>query len=213
MATVLLKMLPPRAQLTLPDGATVEVEKIGKGRYTTAWRNSHYVYLQTHENDSSKELLSRLPDNPHLPKVECLGIFDGNSPYRLFREPLYQPLTAKHRKAWELFKLVKTARDEAERESRHARAWTRSDPGTDAMELNQLFEDKIVDATYIPEPLKDAVRKLTYACANYGAYCIEITKKNCAVDADGNLILLDPCFDLAEVREAMEKRMKAHRGY
>jgi hypothetical protein len=209
MEGISIKM-KPCAVLTLDDGTRLEVERIGRGRYTIAWRNSHYAYLQVHEKDNSKELLSHLSNNPHLPKVEELGWFAGNSPYRLFREPLYQPLTAKCKAAWELFKLVKECRDEAQREHSKAHGWnhTRSDATDDARELNQLFEDKIEDATYIPDKLKDAVRSLVYACGSYGAYCIEITKKNCAVDAKGNLILLDPCFDLAEVRAYWAKRSR-----
>lgn len=42
-----LKMLPPRALLTLPDSSQVEVERIGRGRYTTAWKNGSHVYAQT----------------------------------------------------------------------------------------------------------------------------------------------------------------------
>jgi hypothetical protein len=43
-----------------------------------------------------------------------------------------------------------------------------------------------------------------------GEYMIEITKKNCAVDAEGNLILLDPVFDWAEVRDARQKAMRRY---
>jgi hypothetical protein len=207
---VLLKMLAPRARLTLPNGESVEVERIGRGRYTTAWKNSHYVYLQTHEKDSSKDLLSHLPDNKHLPKVERLGDFGRNSPFRLYREPLYMPLTAKCGDAWSQFKELKRMREEAERNCRTRNGFGRF---ADAAELNYEFDTLVQDATYLSDEIKRAVTDLTYAAGNYGEYMIEITKKNCAVDSEGNLVLLDPVFDWREVYESRQKAMQKHRGY
>lgn len=205
-----LKM-KPTAELTLDSGEVVQVERIGRGRYTTAWRNSHNVYLQVKEIEDSKEILASLatePRNQHIPDCKFLAWADNNSPYRWYRMPLYQPLTAKSGKAWEDFKLIKSLRDETNNE-RVKGMWSRGGRGDmDATEFNALFNDKVQDATYLSDALKEAIQQLVDEACNYGQYMIEITKKNCAVDNAGNLILLDPLFDYAEVKAARDRQMK-----
>jgi hypothetical protein len=169
MSDIKLTMLPPRARLTLDDGTTVDVERIGRGRYTTAWKNSHYVYLQTHEKDNSKDLLAHVPANPHIPTVTPLGYFGGQSPFRLYREPLYKPLTAKDRDAWRLFKKLHQAREDAFRDTMSkAGAFRRAD--LDAARINEALEVRVQDDADLPETIKAAIRDLAYQCANYGAY-------------------------------------------
>jgi len=203
-----LKMLNPRALLTLQDGTEVEVERIGRGRYSTAWRNCQNVYLQTNEKDYGKELISRVAEekNPHIPACVQLDWQDGNAPYRWYRMPLYQPLTAKSVRAWEDFKALKQAREDAQRSLPYDQKRT---DDADVHEVNAKFVELVEDATYLSETLKEAVRLLVEECQNYGAYTIEISKRNCAVDAEGNLILLDPVFDLAEVRSQWRKQRAA----
>lgn len=197
-----LKMLAPRAELTLPDGSTVEVERIGRGRYTTAWRNCSSVYLQTNERDYGKEIVSRLCDkhNPHIPACEQLEAPD--SVHNWYKMPWYKPLTAKSGKAWEDFKALKHMWEDARRANGYDPKRT---DDQDAYDTNAGFVELVEGATYLDEPLKEAVRLLVDECCNYGTYTIEISKRNCAVDGAGNLILLDAVFDLAEVRGKWRK--------
>jgi len=196
-----LTMLAPRATLSLPDGTQVEVERIGKGRYTTAWRNCSSVYLQTHEKDSGKEIVCRLAEfsrNPHIPDCKRLD-GDDNQIHNWYRMPLYKPLTAKSGRAWEDFKFLRQVREESRRSLGYN---TKRTDDEEAYMLNDSFRQYVDDSTYLSDSIKEAVDQLLNECSNFGAYTIEITKKNCAVDADGNLILLDAVFDLAEIRAA-----------
>ncbi len=202
-----IKMLAPRAALTLPNGETVEVERIGKGRYTTAWRNCSNVYLQTNEKDYGKEIVARLRDehNPHLPACEQLD--SSESVHNWYRMPLYKPLTAKAGRAWDDYKVLHETWEDARRAVGYKPGRT---DDQDVYETNAKFGELVDDATYLSGPLKEAVRLLLDECANYGTYTIEITKKNSAVDESGNLILLDAVFDLAEVRSQWKKKRSAY---
>jgi hypothetical protein len=183
----------------------VEVQRIGKGRYTTAWRNCSNVYLQTNEKDYGKEIVCRASreGNPHIPA--CTQLDSAESVHNWYKMPLYQPLTAKSGKAWEDFKALKQMWEDARRSvSYDAR---RSDD-QDVYATNAAFGELVEDATYLDEQMKEAVRILLDECTNYSTYTIEISKRNCAVDNAGNLILLDAVFDLAEVRAQWRKRTR-----
>lgn len=195
-----LKMRPPRAELTLPDGSTVEVERIGKGRFTTAWRNCRNVYLQTHEDDSGKEILANLafdPRNKHIPACERMDSQDGNAPYRWFKMPLYHPLTAKSGQAWQDYKILHQMQEDA---------WGAvcckfgRNSGNDAYEMRNTFSEMVQGSPLLSDEIKEAVQQLVDECANYGDYSVEIVKRNCMVDDDGTLILIDPVFDLEAMR-------------
>lgn len=192
-----LRMLAPQAVLTLPDGSEVHVTKLGKGRYTTAWRNCENVYLQVSERDYSKEILAGLAQvdrNKHIPDCKELERADGNSPFRWYQMPLYQPLTAKSGKAWEEFKLLKQIMENAWSSLPFSRK--------EADALREAVREMVDDATYLSDSIKEAVNQLVDEAANYGEYSIEFSKRNCAVDGNEVLILLDPLFDLSEVRRA-----------
>jgi hypothetical protein len=205
-----LKMLAPRAELTLPNGDKVEVERIGKGRYTTAWRNCSSVYLQTNEKDYGKEIVCRAAHskNPHIPV--CTQLESEGSMYNWYKMPLYQPLTAKSGKAWQDFKVLKQMWEDARRSIGYDPKRTDEQ---DVYATNAAFGELVDDSTYLDESTKEAVRILLDECGNYGTYTIEITKKNCAVDGEGNLILLDAVFDLAEVRSQWKKKQQQARYY
>lgn len=209
----MITLKPIKSAILTIGHETRTVHRIGSGRYCTAWKNgTGDVWLQVHEKDSSKDILASLEPNPHLPRVERLGYFDGNSPYKLYKSVEYMPLTAKHKRAWEMYKVLHMV-------------WNRVrfTPGAhivspiqsvdkDAQDIKENFRGA-VEEQYGDSHILDAVDALIRESYNYGAYTIEITKKNCAVDQDGNLILLDPLFDLAEVRDALNKALKRNRGY
>lgn len=193
------------AILTLPDGQQITVTKLGQGRFSTAWKNGTAVYVQTHEKDRAKEIMSKwLCDVPHLPDVEHL---DTVGIWEWYKMPLYSPLTAKSGKAWTDFKALKLARENAEKavpfvydKANHER-WRR---------INEAFVDQ-VESTPSIEHYGETVRALVDACAMYGdGWFIEpLQKRNCVVGLSGELILLDPIFDinlLEEERQAARKR-------
>lgn len=203
------------ALLTYDDPSTggpvsVEVTRIGRGRYTTAWANGTKVYLQTSDRDASKEILSNLavpPRNPHTPDCTLLDSFAGD--YRLYSTPRYRKVTARETpQAWKQLKTLIAMRDDARREACKDRS--RSDLGyaiNDAFR-NIIDADQCGPAPRLPASLYEALKQLLDEASRYGEYTIEFRRANVAADADGTLILLDPLFDLAEVRRAKEERMK-----
>lgn len=207
--SITLRRKAPCAILTVHD-KEYHVERIGRGRYTTAWRNgAACVWLQVHEKDLSKDALADCPSNPHLPKCERFDWFDGSTPFRLYREPLYQPLMASAKTAWRDYKALAFLWNNARIAEMNKFTWR--DPRTISArtsDFNRTFDDMVASSPHVPETLRDAVEILVRAAADYGDYRIEITKKNCAVGAEGQLILLDPLFDAAEVARAWDARIK-----
>src|SRR5262249_9189784 len=159
------------------DDEQKHVTRIGSGRYCTAWKNGNGdVWLQVHEKDYSKDILAQLPDNPHLPKVESIGWFDGRAPYRLYKSVEYRPLTAKCKEAWKMYKALHEA-------------WVKCRFSTSALQTANKYAQDVneqfrsyVDAFFPDTPILNAVDSLIDESYNYDSYCIEITKKNCAVD-------------------------------
>lgn len=207
-----------RAILTLPDGKAVEVERIGRGRYTTAWANGSKVYLQTSEKDYSKEILENLRREPHIPDCQRLGDFSG--PYRLYSMPKYRKVTARETpEAWRQLKTLIEVREEAWilacKRNSHWRAAT-------GYEINEAFSELLddieagvgkVEPDALPPELVASLRLLLDEAASYGEYAIEFRRANVAADKSGRLILLDPLFDMAEVRQDSERRLRKARGY
>jgi hypothetical protein len=187
--------------------ATLTLDRIGKGRFTTAWRNCSNVYLQTSEQDFSKEILcdlARMNRNPHIPDIVDLGAMDGNKPYKVYREPLYQPLTARSKVAWAQFKELRDLAHEAWSETITTSG--RND-GMDAQVFIEKFRAAVDNSTYLPDTLKEAISELVNQCYNYGSgYMVEVAKHNCAVDDAGTLILLDPVFNLTQIRAKSKSR-------
>jgi hypothetical protein len=204
-----------KANLTLPDGKTVEVERIGRGRYTTAWANGSRVYLQTHEKDFSKEILSAIPRNPHIPECEHLGGFSG--PFRLYSMPLYRKVTARDTpEAWRHLRCLEALREEADGLARQRARLVDGYALNDA--VRAILDDMeagvgTLPSEALPWELFEAVRSLLDEAANYGEYTVEFSRRNVAADARGRLVLIDPLFDMAEVRQSREGALRKARGY
>lgn len=208
-----------KAILTLPDGKTVEVERIGRGRYTTAWANGSHVYLQTSEKDYSKEILDNLGHGgrtPYIPDCRRLGDFAG--PYRLYSMPKYRKVTAKETpEAWRLLRRLEALREEA-----FTMARKREPRNLTGYAINDAFRELLDDTetgvgTLAPEDLPagliTALRLLLDEASNYGEYTIEFRRANVAADAKGQLVLLDPLFDMAELRKDQDARLHKARRY
>jgi hypothetical protein len=200
-----------RALLTLDDGQTVEVERIGKGRYTTAWANGSHVYLQTDERDASKEMLAHLavePRNPHIPDCRYVGMLERHKVYTM---PKYRKVTARDtREAYAQLRRLIAMRDKAYTLAIKARGCK-----FDGYDINNEFRELLEngEGASLPETLRDALTQLLDEAENYGEYTVEFRRANVAADEAGTLILLDPLFDLAEVRTDSQQRAKAARGY
>jgi hypothetical protein len=192
-----------KAVLTLENGDTVEVERIGKGRFTTAWADSTWVYLQTRETDYAKEILEGLRGCTHIPETESLGWASGNAPYRFYRQPRYRKLRAKHKAAWADFRALQICLRDA------MLAWTAKGPRQgswaqyqrqQSIYLVQMFAE-MVAASGVRDSLKRSVQALADETCNYGdSWSVEICARNLAVHPDRDeLILLDPVFDTDKV--------------
>ena len=208
------------AVLTFEKGNSVMVEQLGKGMFHTCYvdRAENQVYSITIEreqgSDYSKEILCGCDANPHIPTVTRLEDLDG-ADNRVYRMPLYQPLTAKNKTAWYQYKVLAQAKEDAWRAvckeqniSGFGKAKMRI---TDIGYMVNVRIVELIDRADIPQSLKDAIAELRDESANYGSsYVMEFSKRNCMTDGDGTLILLDVLFSL-ETAESIQtaKRRKA----
>jgi len=201
------------AKLTLDSGETLILERLGKGQFHTCYvdRTKGQVYAVTIDRDGSedhsKEILSHpqlgVDPNPHIPPVEYLGSIGGGD-RRVYRMPLYQPLRAQHKLAWEQFRALVAARETAWKmtvKELHGKMRL-SDWGFTV----NTHTCTLMDSPAVSGDLRDALWDIRDAASNYGqSYCMEFSKRNCMVDGNGRLILLDVLFNLEAV-EAIQKK-------
>lgn len=204
MAT--LKRHPMRAALTLDNGHVAEVETLGRGRYTIAWKvlnDPSTVYLQVKEGtdgDYSKEILSHLQGYAHIPILEKIGEVGALA---LYRTRFYSRLTAKYPAAWSQYRTLAAYQAKAWAALRTpAIGYHRPDVG----QVNERFADMVASDETLPASLRDTCEQLVSWCGSYGEYVIEFAPRNLAVDAACGLILLDPCFNYAEMYNARRKK-------
>lgn len=217
------------ARLTLDSGEVLTLERIGKGMFHTCYvdRASSQVYSVTIErsagSDYSKEILSHPQlgcggtTNPHIPTVEYLGDIDGRD-NRVYRMPLYFPLRAENKTAWEQFKRLESAKHDAWTAVCHEQVITGwgTKQKMRMSDIGRLVNQRVCSMTAetLPVTLHTALIELTDAAANYGSsYCLEFSRKNCMVDGNGTLILLDVLFDLETVERMRNAAVKKARGY
>jgi hypothetical protein len=194
MAT--LKNLPRRAILTIHGRATV-VEKLGSGRFTTAWQvvgpkvKGQYdkVYLQVKKRDNSKEIMAHMQGNIHIPTLERVDFIGDDT---LYVTQYYHPLKAQHKEAWKQYKILKNL-IEKEWYSCVTRGANR------IYKTNEGFACAAACNSDLPTTLQNAIYELSDWCNAYEGYLIEIAVRNLAVDDNGTLILLDPCFNWTEL--------------
>ena len=221
---ITLKALRPQFHLEIDGSATV-VQQIGRGRFTTAYRpvtdlphDLVYLFVREEHGDYSKRILEEAAKGEppevrdYLPVLEHLGAREVVNGYprtstgelAVFRTRFYLPLTAKHVRAWREFKALVAARDEAWREQINwqDRRW---------MQNGHAVMDRTIDLLdkrgEVPPALIEALRAIRDAAGNYGAsYVFEFAKRNIGIrGAGGNLILLDPVFDIETVQRAASR--------
>lgn len=183
-------------ELTLEHGVVIRAEKFGKGKFTTAYRDGQDVYLLSIE-DVCKEAYHHYANathSKHLPAIEWLDAYDVQTPHgerrvTIYKQPFYHALSAKaYPVAWSQFRVLEKFWYAALASSSPSKAWYYSD-------VLSNFNDR-VEASTLPDELKEAVDHLQVAASTYGqSIAMEISKRNCRVDDEGRLILLDMLFD------------------
>lgn len=168
-------------------GEKKELEYLGKGQFTTAYKNGKFVYLFTNKSsekgDWAKEAISLFcRDHTHIPDIWHVEELDSG--ITIYKTNYYEPLMAKHKEAWKLAKYLEEERwrlwmaNFIQVRSRH-RMW---------FEVMQEFIDTIT----VPESIKEALQELLYAGMNYDqSVAFEFNKKNLGVDEQGNLVFID----------------------
>jgi hypothetical protein len=221
-----------RGVLYSPEG-NIRVKQIGKGSFTTAYvevdaptpgnraqtaesRAQPRVFLVASDEVVDKELLAaahdEAPRNPHLPRVEKFGYTsDDQTVYvmPLYRAPLRK---ADSPEGWRDFSILKKCREQAWSEvSKSARGLgAMTHRGYDVNEATLAC----AEASGVRPAVLEALRALVDTASNYGASQVfEFAARNLATDAEGNLVLLDPLFDMERLerqrREAAKKRAAA----
>ncbi len=205
------------ARLTLDSGQEITLERLGKGMFHTCYvdRTTKQVYSITIERetgaDYSKEILSRCDPSLHIPPVEELGALDGKD-NRVYRMPLYEPIRASHKEAWDLLKRLEQAKDDAWKAIVAQEVTPRKMRVDDIGCMVNSLVCEMTDAPGIPQSLKDALESLRDEASNYGSdYVFEFSRRNVMVDGNGVLILLDVLFSLKTV-EAIWKARRNKQG-
>lgn len=183
-------------ELTLEHGVTIRAEKFGKGMFTTAYRDGQDVYLLSIE-DNCKEAYHHYANathSKHLPAIEWLGAYDVKTPrgekrVTVYKQPYYHALSSKaYPVAWSQFRTLEKLWHDAQGSVSTRNDWYYSD-------VLSNFNER-VEASTLPDELKEAVDHLQVAASTYGqSIAMEISKRNCRVDDEGRLILLDMLFD------------------
>jgi hypothetical protein len=195
---VTLRRLKPCFELEIPDEhLSLTVERIGKGRFTTAYRaNECTVYLVVNKDagDYSKHILSNC-DGPYIPELERVG--HTKAGHTVWRTRYYQRLRADHKAAWAEYKRLKNVWLPL-----HWSAGHEYGRGLRIM-------DGTIDKLDPDHPLTKALQQIRDECTNYGlSYTFEFAPRNLGVDTAGHLILLDPIFDLETIQRGIVARRK-----
>jgi len=170
-------------------------EKIGKGAFSTAYRNEDVVRVVVKwrkgrkQMDYAKQALAFFAGTgKHIPQIERLDFGDDWEVYEL---PFYQRLTKDFATAWKQFQTLRKLWQKNQvcfQQSRYAR-------------IEKFLE--MVKESNLPASLVEDLESIIIAFSTFGedAFLLEFSARNLAVDSDGNLILLDIGFNPA----ALEK--------
>jgi hypothetical protein len=207
-----------RGVLYSPEG-NIRIKQIGKGAFTTAYVTveapTPRVFLVASAEVVDKELLAsahdEAPQNPHLPRVEKFGYTtDDQTVYvmPLYRAPLRK---ADSPEGWRDFSILKKCREQAWSEvSKSARGLgAMTHRGYDVNEATLAC----AEASGVRPAVLEALRALVDTASNYGASQVfEFAARNLATDADGNLVLLDPLFDMERLERQRAAAMRQRRA-
>lgn len=209
---ITLKANKPSFTLTI-DAATVTVERIGKGRFCTAYRDvasdTVYLFVAEDQGDYSKEILKYLRGTPYIPDLEYLWDYQTRLVYRT---KYYPRLTAASKLAWAQYKALAKCLEDARTECTQRRpahvAWYQD--GHHIMYRTvELLRERYPES----EELTGTLDTLVSWASSYGAsYCFEFWPRNLGTDTNGGLILLDPIFDMETVAKDRAEHLKRHQA-
>lgn len=202
---ILLKHIPS-AILNI-EGQCHRVKRIGKGRFTEAWKNSRSVYLITRERswgtDYSKEIYTGV-GSIHVPRITYLGMLNGQEA-RVYKSPFYFRLTAKNKIAWAQFKELVRLNEQAWNNHRAECDAREHDDACGSDVRQELIE--LVRASSLPCSIRNALVELHNRAYSYGhGYTFEFRKGNLGVTKSGTLIFIDVLFDMEAVDEYQRQR-------
>lgn len=196
--------------LSLPSGESYAVTRIGRGRFTTAYKaeDDNRVWLVVNEDagDYSKEILMNC-DGPMFPQLEKIGYTSKDRSVYLTR---YYPRPSATRTpaAWRDFRALESAWQTAWRDT------AAQHPKDLIWQGHEVMAGTAANLRGAGRPdLADAVDELRSAAANYGSsYTCEFAVRNLGTDGD-RLVLTDPIFDMEPLEKARQKAMRKARGY
>lgn len=177
------------------DGEQVEITRIGTGSFSKVYRcKNGRVYCFVEGDDYSKEAIALFSEGRHIPAIER-----HNDVYlprvgwcNVYSMPFYDKLTNKKvvncpakRQALDIKKLWETYYQD----NWHMLRGKNNRYGDLVWSFIKYADGRI------PESLHAAVVSIYSACANYGDYFLEFPIRNMAMDADGELVLLDIVYN------------------
>ena len=172
----------------------LQVEYLGKGRYSTVYRDSSspdQVFIRTHENDYTKEVLS-MCHSVHLPKMNQMAEETARNGviFTWWKSVYVKNIVAADTVAWKQAKILQeVARDIKIGNINAYPHLTREDR---LVQQLRDISDQVQITNGLPDELKEAVESLTTWMLSYSAYSsFEFNKPNLGVDKDGRLILRD----------------------
>jgi hypothetical protein len=167
--------------------------KSKRGAFSRVILTGEHAYIFCADDCFDKELLCLIDsDNPHIPHCERVGETATGQVYKM---PQYKPLTAKDSRAWADFKRLNSL-------FRSALLVSINHPFDAYKRAERMIELMGEDES----PLFEAFVLLNSWAQSYGAqYCVEIFKRNLAVDNSGNLVLLDCFFDYEKNQKKWNK--------
>lgn len=198
----------------------IDVQYLGKGAFCTAYRiPGGDVILKCKDSCPEKEVIKLWGmDSPYTPKIE--EVYDAESPtedYTVWRMPYYEPLTARNKEAWRIFRELKRAREDAvgkvrgnlHATGRSANAYSNYFWLTYSNEINNT----LIDLANVPEDVKEALQNMSDCAASYGSdMCMEFQAKNLGVDSEGHIIFRDIIFSTKKVMEIRREYLEKQRA-
>lgn len=195
--------------LTLPNGKKVDIEEIGKGHATVAYKGSDgWVYLVTSDEsgDKSKEILSDMnkfesgrvwaESKKHIPYVEEVGFLRNRGVDTMIcRMPLYHKLSASNKKSW--------------KDYRDIEKFFYLPPSRSVVEFVNTYPEDSDRVRGVSASISASLIHLASFLMNYGDdFVFDIHRSNLARDDNDNLILLDVFVDSKAHRSFLLKKQR-----
>ncbi len=206
------KNVGDKGKILLPEGRDPRTGKyLGSGRFSTAFLTNAIhrpVIIYTFHEDFSKSILSHTKaensTNRHLPDIKRIGRYvHRGTPCNVYESRYYECLEDKSvsPEMRDLVDLLQDLHDEAC--SQFPGNIIRSRESDD-------FNKFICEGQGIPLGLKKALNALRFIAQDWGDHYLfdSFKDKNLGRDMRGNLILLDPMFDMLKMQRHHETKSR-----